>query len=143
MNLKLRRWLLFIVWILITFYLSRQNGVESARLSNGIADWLVRNLAKIGVFIETKTFGFYLRKTAHFMFHLVLAVLCYRAVRTTASSAWLSFAIALVISAAFAVINEVSQLFAAGRFATETDAFINLTGAAVGTILAVPTVREI
>ncbi|HLQ82308.1 MAG TPA: VanZ family protein [Pseudogracilibacillus sp.] len=79
MEIRLIRYLPSIVWMGVIFYLSHQPATDSAATSRGILLYLL-NLLPIPVEYEG-VFHTIIRKSAHFMAYLILAVLIYFAYR--------------------------------------------------------------
>lgn len=77
-----------------------------------------------------------LRKTAHLFEYAVLMLLAVRAMQYGRSNlrAW-SVIIAFVITALFAVTDEIHQSFVPSRTALPTDVLIDIIGATVATVL--------
>ena len=115
MNVRLRRWILFLGWLLFTFYLCQQDGAGSAALSRSLAEKLIDLLKDVIVVVDPIRFQYILRKIAHVFVHLVLAFLCYRAIRTTATKTGISIFLSLVVSIAFAIVDEAVQLISTFR----------------------------
>jgi len=73
------------------------------------------------------TWDLVLRKLAHMTEYAILAALLYRAT----GRAWL----ALAIASAFAVTDEIHQMFVSGRHGSPIDWAIDTAGAAIGVLL--------
>lgn len=110
-------WLLVAVCMGVIFFLSSQDGNTSQALSDGF---------KIIFGIPVKITV--IRKTAHFLEFAGLALLVFNAVRQTCgfNRPFVSF----FITAAYAVTDEIHQLFVEGRACRMFDVFIDSCGAA-------------
>ena len=112
-------WAAVAVCMGIIFYLSAENGTESS----GTSSWLL-------LLLKLPVSEAFLRTAAHFLEFTGLAVLLYNALYQTRSKTmpFLSFAIA----SAYAVTDEIHQLFVDGRACSIFDWFIDSLGAASG-----------
>lgn len=112
-------WLLVAVCMGIIFSLSAQNGEESGETSG----WLLL-LLKLPVSED------FLRTAAHFLEFTGLAVLVYNALYQTCLKArpFLS----LIIASAYAVTDEIHQIFVADRVCSFWDWLTDSLGAAAG-----------
>ena len=112
-------WLAVAVCMGIIFSLSAQNGTESSNTSG----WLL-------LILRLPVSEAFLRTAAHFLEFTGLAVLVYNALYQTCSEPkpFLSFAIV----SAYAVTDELHQLFVAERACSLFDWFIDSLGAASG-----------
>ncbi len=110
-------WLLVAVCMGVIFFFSSQDGNTSQALSDGF---------KIIFGIPVKITV--IRKTAHFLEFAGLALLVFNAVRQTCgfNRPFVSF----FITAAYAVTDEIHQLFVEGRACRMFDVFIDSCGAA-------------
>ncbi len=77
------------------------------------------------------------RKTAHALMYLVLGLLCMTALLQHSLDMKVRIAIALCISAAYAVTDEIHQLFIPGRSSQFSDVCIDTCGALIGILLVV------
>jgi VanZ family protein len=119
---------LLFAWLGLTIFLSEQTGVESARLSKKIAEWIIKFLH---LTIATGRVDNFLRELAHFGIHFVLAVLAYRAFLTLFREKP-SILISLLFCAAIAIFDELSQHIIAGRAREVNDLLLNLFGISLG-----------
>lgn len=114
-------WALVAICMGVIFYLSSKNADDSAMLSDE-----VKNLfgLKWGIFI--------IRKCAHFLEFTGLAVLIFNALYRTCGRTrpYLTF----ILTAAYAVSDEIHQLFVEGRACRAFDVLVDSLGAAAGII---------
>ena len=72
---KIIKTLLFVSWLILIYLLSAETGDQSGSLSNGI----LLSIAKLLKISDTKafvdTFGFFIRKLAHFSEYFILYIL--------------------------------------------------------------------
>jgi VanZ family protein len=73
-----------------------------------------------------------IRKLAHFTEYLILALLVARALRTNGEWRPRHAVLAVLFATAYAMTDEVHQLFVPGRTAAATDVLIDATGALAG-----------
>lgn len=113
------------------FSLSAQDGEESSELSG----WLMKLLDIV------PQAGLIVRKSAHALEYMLLAVLMLNALHATGGRLrpFLSF----MLTAAYAATDEFHQLFVDGRAGRFADVLIDSAGAAVGIIAALVLVAAI
>lgn len=128
--IRLRYWLLVIVWILLIFILSHQRAAVSDALSGGVLNWLLPYLP-IGA-ENIPVMHVQLRKSAHFIAYFILGVLVVMAVSRANAWSIQTCIYALLISAVFAMTDEVHQLFVPGRSGEIRDVMIDSIGASIG-----------
>ena len=123
---------LLIAWLGLTIFLSEQTGAESAKLSNKLAKLIVKALS---LNIERVRVENFLRELAHFGIHFVLAILAYRAFLTFMREKP-SVLVSLLLCAAIAVFDELTQRAIPGRAREVNDLLLNLFGVSLGTNLS-------
>lgn len=157
---NLLRWLPVILWMGLIYYLSAQPAQQSSELSSVVMQWLLR-FVEDWFAMDTSVFHFVVRKGAHILAYLVLAVLvrfalkdlrictacmqstdgsvCLRTVpkakeRTSSklTSTWRQAVIAFAICVLYAASDEVHQLFVPGRSGQVSDVGIDAVGALIG-----------
>lgn len=121
-------WLLVAVCMGIIFYLSAQNGEESSELSGSFVTAILEYL-KISVDEGL------LRSFAHMLEFTGLAVLLFNAVYSTRNLK-ITPAIAFAGTVAYAITDEIHQIFVPGRAFQLTDILVDSTGALIGTAAA-------
>lgn len=121
-------WLLVAVCMGIIFYLSAQNGEESSELSGSFVTAILEYL-KISVDEGL------LRSFAHMLEFTGLAVLLFNAVYSTRNLK-ITPAIAFAGTAAYAITDEIHQIFVPGRAFQLTDILVDSTGALIGAAAA-------
>lgn len=84
----------------------------------------------------------FVRKTAHICAYFVLGILCMLLFKKLRLSNRLRFMISLGICAAYAIADELHQIFVAGRTASFTDIVIDLAGALAGILLIMLATRK-
>lgn len=139
---KVFRWLLVLIWLAFTIFLSRQNGASSSTLSGGVATGLSGFLAKIGIKVNYYSFHAFLRQMAHFGIHLVLAILFYRALVLVCGGFKTSICLSLLFCGLVALYDEYVQYYRPGRVFDLEDIALNLLGVSLGVILGILSVKQ-
>ena len=111
-------WILPLSWLILVFYLSLQSGDDSSKISLYISEKLASN-------IPPETMHAFVRSSAHFCIHFVLAILCYCAAYYNTEQPAKFTAITCII---IAIVDEVIQLIAPGRFLELADIMLNVSG---------------
>ena len=123
------------------FYNSSQDAVESTERSSPLTDWFNGILSGFPIpFSVTENF---IRKLAHFTEYTVLGALLsatYYAYQRKIKTALIS---ALITGAVIAVIDEIIQLFPAGRSCQISDMLLDFCGVAFASAIVMPTIRVI
>ena len=128
-NISKTRGIYIILTILIMTFIFVQSSFP-ADLSQAESNWLIRLIPGLGE-EEVIQLSFYVRKCAHFLEYTLLGSSIYMAAagRRRAALSWL-------IAAAYAVSDEIHQIFIPGRSCELRDICIDSLGALCG-ILAV------
>ena len=126
-------WAAVLIWMVVIFLFSAQDGTQSGDLSGSL-------LKKILDFLHFSTdqmdfWEMILRKGAHFGVYFVLAILSAVAFRSSGIPLRKGVWLALLLSAAYAVTDEVHQYFVPGRAMRAFDVFIDTCGAATGLLV--------
>ena len=133
-------WGLFAIWLVLTIYLSSQNGVGSSSLSTRISTKLWDSIRSVfGVhFLPMRfvTFHYLVRKIAHFSVHFLLAFFLVRASCWTFPSRRTAMIFAWSAAAIISMIDEILQLGVPGRFGAVFDAGLNVSGAIFGSFFS-------
>ncbi|NMH71687.1 VanZ family protein [Bacillus sp. RO2] len=130
-------WVLVVGWMALIFFLSSQQGEQSADLSGGITEWVNEVVEQVMPAAEFKMeeISFFVRKNAHFLAYMLLAILSFNAVRRSGGRGWRSMGAAFIISLLYAISDEVHQLFVPGRSGQVSDVLLDSIGALVGIVL--------
>lgn len=116
-----------LIWMSIIFFLSHQPGEDSKALS----DWMVYLLNVFQLEVETLKalkIPFIIRKAAHFTVYGILFLFAYVACmgfQDRNKQIVLSF----IITLAYAISDEIHQVFIPGRVGHYTDVLIDMAGA--------------
>lgn len=132
-NPKLLKWtILSIVWIMIIFSFSLQNGDESGKLSGGIVAWVV-DLLFPEDFAHVELVHFLIRKAAHFTEYFILGVLLSMTVR---EANWTRPLLKpWILGTLVACCDETIQLFSEGRAGMITDVMLDSSGVLTGCVI--------
>lgn len=114
----------------VIFSLSAQTGGES----EGLSGWVL-------LFMKLNVSQEFIRTCAHFLEYAGLAVLIFNALYQTFG--YLRPVLSFIISAAYAVSDEIHQLFVEGRAFQFIDIFIDCAGAAGGIIVLFAAIKLI
>ncbi|MBR3780829.1 MAG: VanZ family protein [Clostridia bacterium] len=112
-------WAAVLLCMAVIFILSAQKGDESQKLSDGII-----------VFSGLEFGSDFVRTCAHFLEYSGLAVLIYNALFQTFGHT--KPILSVIMSSAYAVTDEIHQLFVEGRACQISDIIIDSAGAAAG-----------
>lgn len=126
-------WVVSVLWLALTIFLSSQVGSDSASLSTRIAKVVWSPLNKIFPGLSFKDFHYLVRKLAHFGVHAVLAFNVFRASWHSFRKRGAALATTIILAGTIAVINELIQLNAPGRTWAVSDVGLNLLGISIGT----------
>lgn len=138
LNLRIRRWLYFVVFFALTLFLCWQNPTESSSMTSGVCQLVQSLLASIGISVEyTEVFYLIIRKTGHALVFAILAIYGYFAFSATIIDWRKSTLLAVVTCVVTAIFTESTQQFFSGRETHFFDACINLLGVFVGILLAI------
>ena len=127
----LRLTVLSIVWIMVIFSFSLQNGEESGKLSGGIVAWFV-GLFFPEDFAHIELVHFLVRKAAHFTEYFILGVLLSL---TGREAKWSKVLLTpWVLGTLVASCDETIQLFSDGRAGMITDVMLDSSGVFTGCV---------
>lgn len=141
-NQKWILWILTLGWMLLIFMFSAQNGTESAELSGGITERIVRTFVRDFEQLSAarqerimNNVSFAVRKLAHYTEYLVLGVLLFSLVRAYRCSERTAFFISWGAGTLYAVSDEIHQMFSDGRSPQVRDVCIDSAGVLTGALL--------
>lgn len=133
---RLFSWIAVVIWMAVIFLLSAQTANQSGNLSGGIVRWFVslfyRDFDAFSVERQNEILSVWslvIRKGAHFSEYAVLAILLSNAFRLMEKQTWV---LPVVISALYAVTDEIHQYFVPGRACRLLDVGIDTCGAIFG-----------
>jgi len=136
-------WLAVILWMALIFAFSAQPSGETNHLSVSVSQMILRNKAAASLGVSgsenaVTLFNFIIRHLAHFFLFFVLGLLVTNAlrgikVRVQGRRGFLrGFMLAAVICFAYAVSDEIHQMFVPGRDPDVKDVLIDAVGAVLG-----------
>ncbi|MDD6057125.1 MAG: VanZ family protein [Clostridiales bacterium] len=131
---------LVIVWMSVIFAFSAQPGAESGRVSGGVAYRIISTTNRIfGMELSVsellrgvQILDYPLRKGAHMTEYAILGALTAAFFASMGRDGKRRYVPALLTAAAYAVTDEIHQLFVPGRTGKLSDVCIDTVGAAVG-----------
>ncbi len=148
----MRRYLtgiLLVAWMAVIFLFSAQPAVDSAEVSQTVGYYIVSWHNR--VFRQGKTEGelrrraeelqFFIRKGAHMSEYAVLGVLALAHMLAWRLAKKKAFPAAWALAAAYAVTDEIHQLFVPGRAGMAVDVCIDAMGALAGLAAACAAMR--
>lgn len=130
---KIIKTLLFVSWLILIYLLSAETGDQSGSLSNGI----LLSIAKLLKISDTKafvdTFGFFIRKLAHFSEYFILYILTYECFKEYNCPKLI--VVSVLFCVLYASFDEFHQLFVDGRCGQLSDVMIDSSGSIVSCFL--------
>lgn len=139
-NKKLFHSILVIIWMLVIFNFSSQNGSKSTKTSDVVTSMVVnvttsvtnKDIPREEVKKKVEDSTFLVRKTAHFTEYLILGILVLQLLSDYTKINKRMLIVSLIICYLYAVSDEVHQIFISGRTAKVLDTFIDGAGSLVG-----------
>ena len=130
---KIIKTLLFVSWLILIYLLSAETGDQSGSLSDGI----LLSIAKLLKISDTKafvdTFGFFIRKLAHFSEYFILYILTYECFKEYNCPKLI--VVSILFCVLYASFDEFHQLFVDGRCGQLSDVMIDSSGSIVSCFL--------
>lgn len=120
---KVIKLLLIILWLLVIFIFSNQDGTTSTALTNGV-------LEKYLFFIDSDIFFIIIRKIAHIIEYLILGILVFSFVNEFKIDR--KIIVSLLVCLILSSLDEFHQLFIPGRTGKILDVFIDMMGVLLG-----------
>lgn len=137
---KVLPWVLTLAWMALIFFLSHQPATQSASLSSGVMEQVLKIIEKAlpDASFDLELFHHFIRKNAHFFAYLVLGVLVTMSLRTMDHvnlTSWQLILLGAVICVLYAISDEVHQIFIPGRAGQIKDILIDSAGSMTGIAL--------
>ena len=129
--------ILVLLWMILVFYLSNQVSTESSKLSGGLTHKILEALHML----DGKTIGqqevieTIIRKLAHFCLYTLGGILILLHINLYKISDKNKVIISYSIGTAYAITDELHQLFVPGRSGEIRDVFIDSLGIITGIII--------
>lgn len=133
-NRKYLNWALVVIWMIVIFCFSSKPGDVSDKDSKFVL--YIFNLLGLNLHSVFKDMAnFAVRKTAHFSEYIILYILLYRAIKSTAVNISKIPLLSILGVFLYASSDEFHQLFVPGRTGKITDVMIDCSGSLIITIL--------
>ncbi len=123
---KIIKLLFIIIWLLVIFLFSNQDGSTSTSLTNGI-------LEKYLFFVDSDIFFMIIRKMAHITEYFILGILVLNFINEFKVDK--KIIISILICFILASFDEFHQLFIPDRTGRLLDVFIDMIGASLGILI--------
>ena len=130
--------LALIIWMVVVFIFSNQPADVSSKASGGITERVVHAITKDNKKItqtQRDQIETIIRKCAHFVLYLIGGILTVKFLSTTKVQDKRIIIYAIAFCFAYAITDEVHQLFVPGRSGEIRDVIIDTLGATTGTVL--------
>ena len=142
-NKKIFHTILVIIWMVIIFNFSSQNGPKSTKTSDVVTSMVVnvttsvtnKDIPREEVKQRIEDSTFIVRKMAHFTEYLILGILVLQLLSDYTKINKRVLIISFLICYFYDISDEIHQIFIPGRTAKVLDTFIDGTGSLVGIIL--------
>ena len=146
---KLINWFLVIIWLIVIFTFSTKDSIESDGQSKGLIENTVSgtitvtdnigitdiNPTEEDMSVIVENLNMPIRKCAHTLIFLILAVLVLNALETNKENFKRNIVITLVFCFLYACTDEIHQTFIDGRTGQFIDCVIDTLGASLGCCL--------
>ncbi|WP_066067142.1 VanZ family protein [Neobacillus soli] len=130
-------WMIVLLWMMLIYHFSAQPAVHSDQLSRGVTavimDFVMRFIP--GMDLSMDRFDHVVRKNAHFLIYLMLAIWVFHALLKSRIYGLKSVFLAMGICILYAISDEIHQAFVPGRGPQLKDVFIDSAGALVGIVV--------
>lgn len=129
--------LLVIIWIVVIFNFSSQQGKVSQSKSQSITDYIYENFDKAVKTVDKDLLHYLVRKTAHITLYFVLCILVINGLHFGGFRGKGLYIRAFLICLFYASMDEIHQRFISDRSGKLTDVFIDGIGIVLGITLAI------
>lgn len=120
--------ILLIVWMIVIFMLSNDNGIQSSNKSDGIAYFIASRIN----LLDTDTLIFIIRKCAHITEYLILGILMLNVLKDYNAINIKLVIITILFCFSYAISDEIHQLFIQNRSGKFSDILIDTSGSFIG-----------
>ena len=142
-HIPILAWAAVLLWMAVIFYLSSQPAETSNGLSRGVTEMIIKSIDMIyPLDVETSTASDWIdrmnnivREYAHAAVFLILALFVLGALRRSGMRGFRAFFAAFAFCVAYALTDEVHQIFVPGRAWELGDLARDLCGALLGLVL--------
>lgn len=130
-------WVAILIWGILAFSLSRQDGSTTKSLSVGLTMQILRIYLKLGLSANLELIHSFLRKLAHIVIYLGFGGLLYHAFRCT----WPRWSrrmlgISSLLCMIIASVDELQKAFIPGRHCDPEEILLNCIAALIGNLIA-------
>ena len=126
--------IIVIIWMIIVFIFSNQNGEESTDTSQGFINWILNvisfNNEQFVIFIEP-----IIRKIAHYALYTIGGIALFNYTNNFNVTMNKKISYALIVGVIYAITDEIHQLFVPGRTGAIKDVCIDSLGIITGIII--------
>ena len=136
MNFRLKRWLRYILCLVIVLILCWQNANSSEKITNLAKDSIIGIATFLGLSLKTGNLYILVRKIGHGIMFGILSFLGHLAISGEADDAKTKVIWTGIVNIGFAIVAEFFQAYATGRTPTISDSVINIGGATFGILIA-------
>ena len=140
--------LLIIIWMIVVFLFSNQQGNASSVTSNKVTKEIIeimpstKNLEENKKIEIVKKVNPIMRKIAHYTIYLVGGILIIFFISTIVKSEGRGVLYSTLIGLIYAITDEIHQMFMDGRTAKVTDVYIDTLGVITGIVIYI-TIKKI
>ena len=127
---KFASWIFFLLWLILIFFFSNQNGQNSSEISNHFLNLLVNCFPNV----PQDILSFIIRKFAHFMEYLVLGVLLLHLLKQYGKLERKYIVFSILFCIFYAFTDEFHQFFIAERVGSIFDILIDSCGSIFGIV---------
>lgn len=129
--------ILVIIWMIVVFRFSNQNGTKSQGSSDIITNKIVEisdDYFALDIKSSEDTISFVVRKLAHFSIYFLGGILIYNFINTFSINKKYIIIFSIVLGVVYACTDELHQLFIDGRSAQMMDVFIDSCGVVLAAV---------
>ncbi len=132
--------ILVVIWMMIVFIFSGQNGKQSQGTSDIITDRIVKIFYKLTDnsqdSVEVKNVvSVIVRKLAHFTIYFIGGILIFNLINTFSIKTRYVIILTIIFGMLYAISDEMHQLFIEARAGKVTDVLIDTTGVLLATLI--------
>jgi VanZ family protein len=124
--------IMLLMWMIVIFLLSNEEASTSSSRSNEIVH-LITTSFYLGLPEEFLTF--LTRKTAHIIAYFILGILAFNVFHIRISSIKRTIIVSAAFTLAYAISDEIHQLFVPGRSGEIRDVLIDTTAGIIGIVI--------
>lgn len=130
---------LVIVWMILVFAFSSQNGEESQKTSGYVTERIIKIVTEVKPDVEPEKIeediSFVVRKMAHFSIYFVGGILIFNFLGTFSMKLKKTILLTIIFGSLYAISDEMHQLFISDRAGQIRDILIDSAGVMIATFL--------